>query len=262
MNTEQISSDINTTPTNAPVTQTPVEEAVGTPNIAPPTETSQEVDSARAIANDPEQLMKMFLDMEQQNQAMKEQLSSAESKHIALKKQWDEKAKNEELQTKSKAEALSQALIESWQATLPPGEMTDENKEAIFAMAQNFPKESVKMFEIAHKASMKHKERALELQQSHASSKKRLLEQQVVEVITKKRRSMPAPQQFTHAASTKQIQYAPVHNPYTISKKVMDEANKTFGESNKQLFSALKGLSGGNARSVMDNIANYRNTKL
>ena len=59
---------------------------------------------------------------------------------------------NEKLQTKSKAEALSKALVESWEKSLPADMMTDDNKKAIFAMAQNFPKESVKMLEIAHKA--------------------------------------------------------------------------------------------------------------
>jgi hypothetical protein len=184
-------------------------------------------------------------------QKMKEEMES----------KWKERESNEAVQTQSKAEALSRALVEQWQNQLGPENMTDENKKAIFALAHEHPQASMQMMEIAHKASMKHSNTRSALIESESLSKKRVLEQQVVDTIMKRRRTMPS-EETAHQASTKTIQRAvssrPAFNPF-VSHQTSRSVEKSFGESNAMLFGALKGATSGSARSVMDSIAKYRN---
>ena len=241
-----------------------VNEAVGVPteNVNE-TPVSHEEQAARNVANSQEELMKMFLDQDAKNSEMAMQLKKMQEEKVALEKKWAEREANEQIQTKSKAEALSKALVEQWQDQLGPGDMTEENKKAIFALAHNHPQASMQMMEIAHKASMKHAGTRSALIQSESMSKKRVLEQQVVDTIMKKRRGMDAPIEVTQAASIKKR--APVqnaYNPFAVNQKIANQTKATFGESNSMLFGALKGMSQGNARSMMDSIAKYRNGSL
>ena len=241
-----------------------VNEAVGVPteNVNE-TPVSHEEQAARNVANSQEELMKMFLDHNAKNSEMAMQLKKMQEEKVALEKKWAEREANEQIQTKSKAEALSKALVEQWQDQLGPGDMTEENKKAIFALAHNHPQASMQMMEIAHKASMKHAGTRSALIQSESMSKKRVLEQQVVDTIMKKRRGMDAPIEVTQAASIKKR--APVqnaYNPFAVNQKIANQTKATFGESNSMLFGALKGMSQGNARSMMDSIAKYRNGSL
>lgn len=217
----------------------------------PQTETQPDEEAARQVANSQEELMKMFLEQDEKNNELEAQMKKIQEEKDALQKKWDEREANERLQVASKAEALSKALVESWQNTLPAGELTDENKKAIFALAQNFPQESVQMMEIAHKASLKHAGTQHALEESQAMSKKKVLEQQVVSTILKKRRVMDSPVETVQVASKK------AYNPFETNQNKA-EVKKTFGEKNAMLFGALKGMSQGNARSVMDSIAKYR----
>ena len=102
--------------------------------------------------------MKLVIDQENELGSTKTALEKAHAELEKMQAAWKEREDNEKLQTKSKAEALSKALVDSWSASLPADMMTDENKQAIFALAQNFPEQSVKMMEIAHKASKKYKQ--------------------------------------------------------------------------------------------------------
>ena len=156
-----------------------------------------------------------------------------------------------ELETKSKAEALSKALVDSWSASLPADMMTEENKKAIFAMAQNYPKESVKMLEIAHKASAKYKNDLDSLAAQQASKTKRALETQVMDIVTKKRRV--APQSVVHAASTK---VAAVRNPFAFDSAKTSTSMNSVRDRNPGLFQALAGYSSGNLRDTMGQISN------
>lgn len=223
------------------------------------TPVSNEEQAARNVANNQEELMKMFLDQDAKNSEMAAQLKKIQEEKIALEKKWAEREHNEKLQTQSKAEALSKALVEQWQHQLGPGDMTEENKKAIFALAQNHPQASMQMMEIAHKASMKHAGTRSALLESQSMTKKRVLEQQVVDTIMKKRRGMDAPVEIRQAASKKTNHQ---YNPFTVNKKIINKTEKTFGESNSMLFGALKNMSQGNARSMMDSIAKYRNGSL
>ena len=63
--------------------------------------------------------------------------------------------------------------------------MTDDNKKAIYALAQNFPQESVKMMEIAHKASKKYKQDLDSLAAQQQQKQKRQLESRVHDIVTK-----------------------------------------------------------------------------
>ena len=234
-----------------------VNDAVGAPVETPVAETPKpEEQAARQVANSQEELMKMFLEQDQKNSELANQLKKLNEEKAALEQKWKEREANEKLQVSSKAEALSKALVQSWQKTLPAGELTDENKKAIFALAQNFPQESVQMMEIAHKASLRHAGTRDALRESEALSKKKVLEQQVVDTILKKRRNMDTPQETIQKASKKKTRQ---FNPFTVQQAVMKKTEETFAEKNAMLFGALRGASNGSARSIMDSIAKYRN---
>ena len=223
---------------------------------------SQEETAARNVANSQEELMKMFLAQDGKNAELTRQLNEMQKAKEAMEAKWKEREANETLQTQSKAEALSKALVEQWSNQLGPQNMTEENKRAIFALAQEHPEASMQMMEIAHKASAKYGQTRSALIESEAMSKKRVLEQQVVDTIMKRRRTGDAPIESAHAASTKTIARAveskPAFNPF-VSRNTAAKVENTFASSNAHLFNALKGASQGNARSVMDSIAKYRN---
>ncbi len=257
------------TTTETPTESTPVNDAVGTtPTESAPVETappSQEEQAARNVANSQEELMKMFLAQDGKNNELSQQLAAMKREKEALEAKWKEREANEQIQTQSKAEALSKALVEQWSNQLGPQNMTEENKRAIFALAQEHPEASMQMMEIAHKASAKYATTRSALIESEAMSKKRVLEQQVVDTIMKRRRTGDAPIESAHAASTKTIARAveskPAFNPF-VSQRTAAKVENTFASSNAHLFNALKGASQGNARSVMDSIAKYRNGNL
>ncbi len=257
------------TPTETPTESTPVTDAVGTtPTEKAPVETpapSQEEQAARNVANSQEELMKMFLAQDGKNNELAAELAQIKKEKEALEAKWKEREANEQIATQSKAEALSKALVEQWTNQLGPENMTEENKRAIFALAHEHPQASMQMMEIAHKASAKYANTRSALIESEALSKKRLLEQQVVDTIMKRRRTGEAPIESAHAASVKTIEKAveqkPAFNPF-VSQKTAAKVENTFASSNAHLFNALKGASQGSARSVMDSIAKYRNGNL
>jgi len=206
-----------------------------------------------AAPQNTEELMKLVIDQEDELGSTKTALEKAQAELKKLQGEWEARETNEALQTKSKAEALSKALVDSWSASLPADMMSDENKQAIFAMAQNFPKESVKMLEIAHKASKKYKEDLNSLQSAQAAKEKRALESRVTDIITKKRRLAPETTSVVHAASTK---VAAPQNPFTFNAANTSSAMSSVRDSNPQLFSALSSFNSGNLRDRMGQIAN------
>jgi len=202
-----------------------------------------------------EDLMKLVINQESELGDTKMALQKAEAQLTKLQEQWKQQQDNAELETKSKAEALSKALVDSWSASLPADMMTDENKKAIFAMAQNYPKESVKMLEIAHKASAKYKTDLDSLASQAQAKSKRALENQVMDIVTKKRRVAAAPQQQTvvHAASAK---VAAVRNPFAFNmSKTASSSMSSVRDRNPALFEALSGFSSGNLRDTMGRIS-------
>ena len=202
-----------------------------------------------------EDLMKLVINQESELGDTKMALQKAEAQLTKLQEQWKQQQDNAELETKSKAEALSKALVDSWSASLPADMMTDENKKAIFAMAQNYPKESVKMLEIAHKASAKYKTDLDSLASQAQAKSKRALETQVMDIVTKKRRVAAAPQQqsVVHAASAK---VAAVRNPFAFNmSKTASSSMSSVRDRNPALFEALSGFSSGNLRDTMGQIS-------
>ena len=171
---QNMSADPSTTV--APETQTSTETAVAEPAVAP---ADTQAETPTEGGQSTEDLMKLVIDQESELGSTKTALEKAQAELQKLQQQWKEREDNERVQTKSKAEALSKALVDSWSASLPADMMTDENKKAIFAMAQNFPEQSVKMMEIAHKASKKYKEDIRDLQAQHRIKQKRELESRV-----------------------------------------------------------------------------------
>tara|TARA_B110001452_G_scaffold236407_1_gene215678 strand:+ start:5242 stop:6402 length:1161 start_codon:yes stop_codon:yes gene_type:complete len=198
-----------------------------------------------------EELMKLVIDQESELSSSKTALEQAHAELQKLQSAWSERENNEKLQTKSKAEALSKALVESWTASLPGDMMTDDNKKAIYALAQNFPQESVKMMEIAHKASKKYKQDLDSLAAQQQIKQKRQLESRVHDIVTKKRRIVPDTRSVVHAASVKK------HNPFAFNaSNTSSSAMSGVRARNPELFKALSGFSSGNLRDRMGQIAN------
>lgn len=239
----------------------PIEE---TQNETPQMETQEQVveTSAAAEATDSqttnqEDLMKLVINQESELGDTKMALQKAEAQLVKLQEQWKQQQDNAELETKSKAEALSKALVDSWSASLPADMMTDENKKAIFAMAQNYPKESVKMLEIAHKASAKYKTDLDSLASQAQAKSKRALENQVMDIVTKKRRvalaAAPPQQSVVHAASAK---VAAIRNPFAFdSSQTQSSSMSSVRDRNPALFEALSGFGSGNLRDRMGQIS-------
>ena len=232
------------TPTETPAVESAPAEVAAAPSENTPAESAQNT----------EELMKLVIDQESELGSTKTALEKAQAELQKLQSQWKEREDNERLQTKSKAEALSKALVDSWTASLPADMMTDDNKKAIFAMAQNFPEQSVKMMEIAHKASKKYKQDIDALRIQQQVKQKRELESRVTDIITKKRRVQPDTTSVVHAASVKKV--AQATNPFAFNASNTSSSLSSVREKNPQLFSALSGFSSGNLRDRMGQIAN------
>jgi len=225
--------------------------------VEPTPETTTEIQAApdsapvEENADNREELMKLVIDQESELSGTKTALEKAHAELQKLQSAWSERENNEKLQTKSKAEALSKALVESWTASLPGDMMTDDNKKAIYALAQNFPQESVKMMEIAHKASKKYKQDLDSLAAQQQQKQKRQLESQVHDIVTKKRRIVPDTRSVVHAASVKKA------NPFLFdASNTSSAAMSGVRDRNPDLFKALSGFSSGNLRDRMGQIAN------
>lgn len=228
MSSEPIVSEpaVDTTPSESPVEQQSAPE--------------QSVDNR-------EELMNLVINQESELGDTKAALEKAHEELNKLQAAWKQREENETLETKSKAEALSKALVDSWSASLPADAMTDENKKAIFAMAQNFPKESVKMLEIAHKASKKYKSDIESLAVQQQAKQKRELESRVMDIVTKKRRIIQSPDttSVVHQASVKK------ENPFAFNVNNTSSSMGSIRASNPDLFKALSGFSSGNLRDRM-----------
>ena len=234
---------------SAPVESTPA-PVEPTPAAEPVAETPAPAAEAEAAPKTEEDLMRLVVDQESELTNTKTALEKAQEELKKLQEQWAEKERNEQLATKSKAEALSKALVESWEASLPKDVMTDENKKAIFALAQKFPEESVKMMEIAHKASKKHASDIESMRSTAKQQERSRLEQQVSDIVSKKRRVEPQTTSVVHAASTKAAA-----NPYQFNAENTSNAMDSVRTRNPQLFEALRGMSSGNLRDRMAEIS-------
>lgn len=235
--------------TTAPVENVAPVETPAAADAAAPAEPAAQAPQA----TNQEELMKLVIDQENELGSTKTALEKAHAELEKMQAAWKEREDNEKLQTKSKAEALSKALVDSWSASLPADMMTDENKQAIFALAQNFPEQSVKMMEIAHKASKKYKQDMDSLASQAQAKQKRQLESRVMDIVTKKRRVAPDTRSVVHAASAK---VAPAANPFSFDAAKTSSSMNSVRDRNPNLFAALSGFSSGNLRDRMGQIAN------
>jgi len=245
-----MSAEPNTT--SAPEQTTEVVEAPASEPVAETPVSGSTAEQTSSVANH-EELMKLVIDQESELSGTKSALETAHAELKKLQAQWKEREDNERLHTKSKAEALSKALVDSWSASLPADMMTDDNKKAIYALAQNFPEQSVKMMEIAHKASKKYKSDLQSLEHMQAAKQKRQLESQVMNIVTKKRRVAPAEpdtRSVVHAASVKKT------NPFSFDVHKTSTSMNSVRDRNPDLFKALSGFSSGSLRDRMGQIAN------
>lgn len=247
---QNMSAELNTT--SAPEQNTEVVEAPASTPVAETPVSGAAAEEPSRVANQ-EELMKLVIDQESELSGTKSALETAHAELKKLQSQWKEREDNERLHTKSKAEALSKALVDSWSASLPADMMTDDNKKAIYALAQNFPEQSVKMMEIAHKASKKYKSDLQSLEHMQAAKQKRALESQVMNIVTKKRRVAPAEpdtRSVVHAASIKKT------NPFSFDVHKTSTSMNSVRDRNPDLFKALSGFGSGSLRDRMGQIAN------
>merc|ERR1711865_140658 len=114
--------------------------------------------------------------------------------------------------------------------------------------------QSVKMMEIAHKASKKYKDDILALKQQRGVEKTRALESQVMNIVTKKHRAViePDTRAVVHAASSKKQKL----NPFMFDAKKTSSSMSSVRDSNPDLFNALRGFGSGSLRDKMGAIAN------
>ena len=218
---------------------------------APVEETSA---PAAEVPQDRDELMRAILSSEEERAAAAKQAEEFKTKYEALMKQVEDQKKNEQLALRTKADNLSRALVDSWTSQLNPEDLTDDTKKAIFALAQNYPEQSVKMLEIAHKASKRSAALVQQLESAKQQTERSALESQVAAVLNKKRsRAHPTIEEEIHRASKKSAPAAS-SNPFLAPS--LSNTAKNMRESNPALFEALASMKGGNARSSMDAIAN------
>ena len=237
MSTESTPAPVESTP--APVESAPAPEAAAAP--------------AAEVPQDRDELMRAILSSEEERASAAAQAEEFKSKYEALVKQMEEQKKNEQIALRTKADNLSRALVDSWTSQLNPEDLTDDTKKAIFALAQNYPEESVKMMEIAHKASKRSAALEQQLESAKQQSERSVLETQVAAVLNKKRArpAFPTVEEEIHRASKKSAPVA--SNPFlapTLSKTATN-----MRESNPALFEALASMKRGSARSSMDAVA-------
>lgn len=241
------------------VTETPAVQQTVT---APATTDNSAVETpAPSNPMDRDQLLQLVMEQEGENQKYKKQLEDMASKYEEMQKKWDAREANEKLAVSSKAEALSKALVESWERSLPKDVMTDENKQAIYALATKFPQESVKMMEIAHKASAKHRRTEEDLERERAGVERKLLEQQVAGVLNKRSRPVETIQHKASVKKQRVVEQAQQskYNPFAFSQGTLSQSAKNIQQQKPQLFAALKNFGSGNAHSHMDAVFKMRN---
>ena len=239
MSAESTSAPVESTPAPVETTPAPAAEA---PAAAP-----------AEVPQDRDELMRAILSSEEERATAAKQAEEYKSKYEALMKQVEEQKKNEQLAMRTKADNLSKALVDSWTAQLNPEDLTDDTKKAIFALAQNYPEESVKMMEIAHKASKRSAALEQQLESAKQQTERSVLETQVAAVLNKKRgRTYPTVEQEIHRASKKSAPVMP-ENPFLAP--TLSNTAKNMRTSNPALFEALASMKRGSARASMDAIA-------
>jgi len=237
MSAESTSAPVESTP--APVETAPAAE---TPAAAP-----------AEVPQDRDELMRAILSSEEERANAAKSAEEYKSKYEALMKQVEEQKKNEQLAMRSKADNLSKALVDSWTAQLSKEDLTDDVKSAIFALAQNYPEESVKMMEIAHKASKRSAALEQQLENAKQQTERSVLETQVAAVLNKKRaRTFPTVEQEIHRASKKSAPAVP-ENPFLAP--TLSNTAQNMRTSNPALFEALASMKRGSARASMDAVA-------
>ncbi len=237
MSTESTPAPVESTP--APVESAPAPEAAAAP--------------AAEVPQDRDELMRAILSSEEERASAAAQAEEFKGKYEALVKQMEEQKKNEQIALRTKADNLSRALVDSWTSQLNPEDLTDDTKKAIFALAQNYPEESVKMMEIAHKASKRSAALEQQLESAKQQSERSVLETQVAAVLNKKRArpAFPTVEQEIHRASKKSAPVA--SNPFLAP--TLSQTATNMRESNPALFEALASMKRGSARSSMDAVA-------
>ena len=113
---------------SAEQTTAPVENVAPVETAADPAAPAEPAAQAPEATNQ-EELMKLVIDQENELGSTKTALEKAHAELMKMQNAWKEREDNERLQTKSKAEALSKALVDSWSASLPADMMTDENPD-------------------------------------------------------------------------------------------------------------------------------------
>jgi hypothetical protein len=180
--------------TETQVVQTP-EETQAAPVAQEETKTETEMSR--------EEMMKVIIQQqkeleETQTTKTKEQ-EELEQLKTMLQKQKDEEASK----TLATAKATAEDLVNQWAQNLDKTDMTDENKQSILKMAQDFPQQSMEMLRVAHCASKAHAAQIKKFNEFKQMSEKMQLQEKFEAVMHKKRPRAEPAKVATHAASNK-----------------------------------------------------------
>ena len=201
--TEKVTYKILQHASNKMATETPAVPAPEETQAAPPAQEENKTETEMSR----EEMMKVIIQQqkeleEKQTKKTQEQEELEQLKAMLQKQKDDEAAK-----TLAAAKATAEDLVNQWAQNLDKTEMTDENKQAILKMAQDFPQQSMEMLRVAHCASKAHAAQIKKFNEFKQLSEKMQLKEKFEAVMQKKRpRAEPVQThqtQMTHAASTK-----------------------------------------------------------
>lgn len=222
------------TTTATPVSQAPTTETPSAPQA-----------DGMKILPDMNTVMQALVDSEKDKAEAENQMKAMQEKLAAVEKELQDRIAAEKQGEIDERLKMAEALSQTWEQTLGD-DFTTDHKSAITQLASKFPRETKAMFEVACMAS----KRFTDMQKTQADNEQAKLEQQVVDVITKKRSREQPKLEEVHVASKK----AAKSNTFDTASR----STPSVVTQNEGLFNALKRFKKMSARTTMDEINKYQ----
>lgn len=199
--TEKVTYKILQHASNKMATETPV---VQTPEETQAAPVAKEETKTETTEMSREEMMKVIIQQQKELEDSQSKKSVEQEELEQLKAMLQKQKDDEASKTLAAAQATAEDLVNQWAQNLDKTEMTDQNKQAILKMAQDFPQQSMEMLRVAHCASKAHAAQIKKFNEFKQMSEKIQLQEKFEQVMHKKRpRAEPVQAQMTHAASTK-----------------------------------------------------------
>ena len=201
--TEKVTYKILQHASNKMATETPAVQAPEETQAAPPAQEENKTETEMSR----EEMMKVIIQQQKELEETQTKKTTEQEELEQLKAMLQKQKDDEAAKTLAAAKATAEDLVNQWAQNLDKTEMTDENKQSILKMAQDFPQQSMEMLRVAHCASKAHAAQIKKFNEFKQMSEKMQLKEKFEQVMHKKR---PRPEpvqarqtQMTHAASTK-----------------------------------------------------------